>query len=378
MLGPGGEPLESTTSMADAALLAEPELERARTESLSLTRESLPALDGEPARLRAVPLRIGESMLVLVVGSSLEDRAEALKSLLRQLLVVGPIALVAASVAGWFLAGASLRPVEAMRRQAAEISSDRPGRRLPLPEADDEIRRLGETLNAMLGRLESGLERERRFVSDASHELRTPLALLETELELALRRPRSGEELEQALRSAAEEVDRLRQLAEGLLVLARSDEGGLPLERAPVSVREVLATVARRFESRAMASGRSVEVQPGGDATIVGDRLRLEQALGNLVDNALRHGRGTIRLEAERSDGRSSCASETRAPASRRSSSLRRSTDSPARTRHAAAAAPASGWRSPTRSRGPTAASPTPRTARATVPSCRSRFLLRT
>ena len=94
------------------------------------------------------------------------------------------------SVAGYLVAGAALRPVEAMRRRAAEVSSDEPGARLPLPEANDEIRRLGTTLNEMLERLEDGLERERRFTADASHELRTPLALLETELELALRRPR--------------------------------------------------------------------------------------------------------------------------------------------------------------------------------------------
>jgi signal transduction histidine kinase len=191
-----------------------------------------------------------------------------------------------------------------MRRRAAEISTERPGRRLPLPRARDEIHRLGETLNAMLARLEAGLARERRFVADASHELRTPLALLRTELELALRRPRSPRDLEDALRSAAEEVDRLSSLAEDLLVLARTDEGGLPVSRSPIEVRALLDAVARRFEARAAGEGRALEVAGAAEMPLAGDRLRLEQALGNLVDNALRHGDGTVRLEARARNGR--------------------------------------------------------------------------
>jgi signal transduction histidine kinase len=241
------------------------------------------------ARTLAVPFRGG----TLVVGAPLEDRDEALSSLLAQLLIGGPIALLLSSIAGYLLAGAALRPVEAMRRRAAEISADTAGRRLPLPAARDEIARLGETLNAMLARLEAGLDRERRFVADASHELRTPLALLKAELEVARRRPRSSEELEQVLRSASEEVDRLVRLAEDLLVLASAEEGGLRLREESIDARALLETVAARFAT----DGRPIEVVATTD-TITGDRLRLEQALGNLVDNALRHGAGTVRLEA--------------------------------------------------------------------------------
>jgi two-component system OmpR family sensor kinase len=238
-----------------------------------------------------------ESGQTIVVGASLEDRDDALAGLLAAFLVGGPIALALSTLLGYLLAGALLRPVERMRRRATEISTDTPGGRLPLPQARDEIFRLGETLNEMLGRLEAGMARERRFVADASHELRTPLALLRTELELARRRSRSPQELGAAVDSAAEEVDRLVRLAEDLLVLARADERGLALQREPIDVRELLETVAGRF-------GDELEVSASDDETIVGDRVFLEQALGNLVDNARRHGAGTIRLEAERSDGR--------------------------------------------------------------------------
>jgi two-component system, OmpR family, sensor kinase len=248
--------------------------------------------------------REGARVLVLraddhrvVVGVSVDDRDEALADLLTQLLIGGPVALLLASAAGYLLAGAALRPVEAMRRRAGEISADTSGHRLPLPAAHDEVFRLGETLNAMLDRLDTGLKRERRFVADASHELRTPVAILRTELELALRRPRSEPELARSLRSAVEEVERLARLAEDLLVLASSQDGRLALDESEFPLRELLDGVARRFAARA-----SLEIaSPEGSLT--GDRLRLEQALGNLVENALRHGAGSIRLEAAANGG---------------------------------------------------------------------------
>ncbi len=302
MLAADGSLLESSPSAA-APLVSNSEAARAHEKPFFLSREAVPGVSDTPVRLFALPADARGTPVVLVVGASLEDRKEALDGLLAQLLVVGPLALLLTSVAGYFLAAAALRPVEAMRRRAADVSSDRPGKRLPLPRARDEIRRLGETLNEMLARLEAGLARERRFVADASHELRTPLSLLQTELELALRRPRSREEQEQALRSAAEEVDRLVRLAGDLLVLARSDDGRLPLSLGRHFVREMLDAVAGRFDSRARESGRSLEVSGSPEWVLTGDRLRLEQALGNLVDNAFRHGTGTVRLEARLHNG---------------------------------------------------------------------------
>jgi heavy metal sensor kinase len=300
VIAPDGSLLASSPPVASALLVSEQEAARARTgSSFFTTREPVSGLSS-PARLLVTPVDTGARTLVLVVGASLEDRNEALAGLLVALFIAGPVALVLSSAAGYALAAAALRPVEAMRRRANEVSTERSGQRLPLPRARDEIHRLGETLNAMLERLEEGLARERRFVADASHELRTPLALLKTELELALRRPRSREELEQALRSASQDVDRLTRLAEDLLVLARVDEGGLPLQLSAISSTALLAAVAGQFATRAAEAGRPVEIVPGPDLSLVGDHLRLEQALGNLVDNALRHGTGTVRLLAVR------------------------------------------------------------------------------
>src|SRR5207244_1933364 len=177
--------------------------------------------------------------LVLVVGATRENRAEALRSLRNTLLLVGPLALLLATGLGYLLAGAGLRAVEGMRRRAAEISADRPGERLPIPPTGDELQRLGVTLNEMLDRLEGALDRERGFVAEAGHELRTPLALLRAELDFALHHGETEADLREAVRGASEETDRLVQLAGDLLLIAGSERGRRPLRPGPRAAAEL-------------------------------------------------------------------------------------------------------------------------------------------
>jgi signal transduction histidine kinase len=218
------------------------------------------------------------------------------------LLIGGPVALLLASIAGYGVAAAALRPVEAMRSRAADISAAVPDQRLPVPPSRDEIARLGTTLNEMLDRLGEAIEHERSFVADASHELRTPLAILRTELELALAEGRSPEELRAALASAAEETDRLNQLSEDLLTIAQTERGELPLKASPMDLEQTFDAVRIRFSRRAEEGARSIEID-GGATELVADQLRLDQAIGNMVDNALRYGEGPIVVSAvERGD----------------------------------------------------------------------------
>ena len=260
---------------------------RGRVEPVSGERR-VPGIDGT-ARVLAT----GN----VVVGQSLEDRDEVLAGLVAAFAIGGPLAVALASLLGYALAGAGLRPVEAMRRRAAAGDA-----RLPLPDAHDEIRRLGETLNDMLARLRGSLERERRFVADASHELRTPLAVLKTELEAALRAGDAGPDARASIAGAIEECDRLGQLAEDLLVIARTAEGELPVRPEPIAGRPLLEGVRDRFAERAARDGRAIHVT-NSDVTLTADPLRIRQALGNLVDNALRHGDGVVELRAYAHDG---------------------------------------------------------------------------
>ncbi len=239
------------------------------------------------ARLLALPGRRGSTPVILVVGASMSDRSDAMHRIAIFLAAGGPLAVLLASVIGWLLAGAALRPIELMRRQASAISASGLDHRLSVPEAKDEMRRLAGTLNDMLSRLDASISSERRFLDNASHELRTPLTALKTELDIALHRPRGPEELVAALRSASEEADRLSRMADDLLVLARA-QGRLPILRAPVSLAALVAASCRLFAARAAAADvRIAVVAP--DATVLIDQARVRQAVDNLLDNALRH-----------------------------------------------------------------------------------------
>ncbi len=267
-----------------------------------MERDAIEGIDGR-ARIYAAPISGPNGTVVAVAGATLEDRDEALQSLLLVLLLGGPLALALAAAAGYLVAGRALRPVERMRTEAAAITAQNASERLDVPAADDELRRLATTLNQMLGRLETGIERERRFVDDASHELRTPLALHKTELEVALRYAEDEAALRAAIASGVEEVDRLAQLADDLLVVARSGEDGLALRIERLEAKDLLETVATRFGGRAAASNRELRVEADPGLWIDADRLRVEQAMTNLIENAIRHGAGRIELSAERTDG---------------------------------------------------------------------------
>ena len=296
VLGPSGRVVDATPLLRDRPLLTPAQVAVAARRPVVVDRESVPGLQ-ERARLLAVPEGDVPGRVV-VVGTGLEARDDAVRNLGIVLAVGGPVALLIASLAGYGVASAALRPVEDMRRRADRISGAGRGERLPLAPADDEIRRLGETLNAMLARVERAVAHEKAFVADASHELRTPLTILKTELELALRHERTAEELRDAIASAGEETDRLVRLSEDLLVIARSDEGDLPLRRTTQPVAELLEAVAGRYAQRAAALGRELTVAPDGAGAVPADRERLEQAVANLVENALRHGTGPVRAWA--------------------------------------------------------------------------------
>jgi two-component system, OmpR family, sensor kinase len=266
---------------------------------------NLQAAAGRPA-LRAFVLPATEGQrLFVVVCSPLTEVSNTLASLQLLLVVAGPAALALACLSAWLFAGAALRPVERMRREAAAISVSEPSRRLPVPDGNDEVARLGWTLNSLLDRLQAAVGREQRLLDDASHELRTPLSILKAELDLALTRARAPEELEAALQSASEETDRLARLAEDLLVLSRARADGLRIYRRSTPLQELLDRACAGH--RARASERSAQIECLAPPVVIPvDPMRLRQALDNLLDNAIRHGPdtgGRIRVEAAVSGG---------------------------------------------------------------------------
>jgi signal transduction histidine kinase len=300
VLDPDGRIMDSSEAFAGIGLVSKADLASARA-PLLLEREE-PGVTGA-VRLLVVPVRKPGVEAFVVVGSPLQERALVLSRFLWILAVAGPIAIALASVGGWALAGAALRPVDRMRREAAAISVSEPDRRLPVPDTGDEVAELGSTLNAMLDRVQESLEHERRFVAEASHELRTPLSILKAELDLALSRARSPEELGAALRSASEEADRLVALSEALLTYATAD-GVAPLRRTETRVDEVLRDARATFAPRAEARGVAIEVEAPAVSACV-DSVRLRQAVDNVMGNAIERTPpgGCVTVRAEGVDG---------------------------------------------------------------------------
>jgi signal transduction histidine kinase len=203
----------------------------------------------------------------------------------------------------WWLVGRTLRPVEAIRSEVAEIGATELHRRVPEPATGDEIARLATTMNAMLARLEDATRQQQRFVADASHELRSPLTRIRTEAEVALagvdRAGRDGVDVEATLASVLEDTAELQHLVDDLLHLARADAGAAAVQRRPLDLDDVVM----REVDRLRAGGHRIDPSAVSGAHVVGDAPLLARAVRNLLDNAVRHARQSVRVELGERDG---------------------------------------------------------------------------
>ncbi len=298
----------SATSGAGVALLGESALRRALTEPvLSDVGELLPE-NSQSLRVYAAPLGQAKpgKAAVLVVTLSRSQRDEALRELLVQLTVAGLATLLVTTVVGERLAKSSLIPVERYRRQAIEVTEGATGVRLDVPpDRDDEITRLGHSLNRMLQALEDAFEHERRFVDDASHELRTPLTVLGTRVQLARRRSRTVEEHEAVLDEIIVDIDRLIELAEQLLDIRTQRESA-----AVDEVTDLGVLVSEQVQRRALASADDPVLAPAVSLRATSEavpvrvhRAGLDRMVGNLLDNAAKHGRPPVSVAVRREAG---------------------------------------------------------------------------
>jgi signal transduction histidine kinase len=290
-----GQVLDATAPLRKP-LLTGAALRAARTHTVLIDRIHIPGVPG-PVRLLAKPVKAQDRRLIVVAGASLTATDRAVSRVTAIMVVGGPVLLILASLAGYALAALALRPVERMRVRAEGIWTHGLHQRLPRTGAHDELDRLAATLNESLDRVEAGVEHEHGFVADASHELRTPLTVLRAQLELLGDGSSvSADQLRRELASALEEVDRLAALADQMLLLARADRGELDVHPEPVAAAPLLDRLARRA---ALLDAGVVEV-PEADPELwfSGSEARVEQALLNLIENALRHGNGWARVEA--------------------------------------------------------------------------------
>jgi signal transduction histidine kinase len=202
-------------------------------------------------------------------------------------------------VAGWLMVGQALRPVERIRARVQRIGSRDLTERVPVPQTRDEIARLAVTMNEMLDRLETGQATQRAFVADASHELRSPLATLTAALEV-IEADSTGQAWHDLRQVMETETDRMRQLVEDLLLLAKADDTGLRMRQIDVDLDDLVAAEIQRLRSSAPELTVTGDVHP---VRVVGDPARLSQVLRNLVDNAARAARTTVHLTTAEENG---------------------------------------------------------------------------
>lgn len=317
VLAANGDVIASSERFAGEPVLTRTQIRDALRAPTKLSR----ADDGAPNAVRILATRATQNgaPVVVLVGVSLQLRNQTLHDLTQWLYIGGSIGILVATLLGYALSARALGAMDRVRRAASQIDHRSLGARLPEPSANDELRALTRTLNDLLARIDAAFERERRFIGDASHELRTPVALIKSELEVALLEPFDVENLNDArdyiammrrrVTSAEAEADSLAQLANSLLIVAQEDEHALAgpdgdrRAFAAVDVYALLERVTARFLQRAHTSSRSIALVPSNQACIVfADPLRVEQTVSNLVDNALRHGTGDIRLEVDTTD----------------------------------------------------------------------------
>jgi heavy metal sensor kinase len=263
--------------------------------SLEAHTETILRADGESVRLATVPItnfRDGRQLLTGFAQCAVlvRDREARLRELRQRFLLGVP----ATTFAGWLIAflllNRWLHTVDAASESAHRIGTQgRLRERLFVPPQDDELARLARTFNELLDRLEVAHSTQQRFLADASHELRTPLTVLRGEIEVALRRERSGDDYREVLQSAREEIERLSRLTENLLALARADAGEGIAAREQVDLSALAHEVARKLAPLSGLTGVTLAVEATQPVTVTGDSVALERVLTNLVENALRY-----------------------------------------------------------------------------------------
>ena len=252
------------------------------------------------SRMMQRQFQLGDQVFSLELGTPTEDVVYVLGLLRLLLLSLVPVVVAIACIGGFFISRRALKPVQDVTAAALMISIENLAGRLPVPATGDEIARLAEVLNSMLGRLESAVKTLSQFAADASHELRTPLAVIRTTAELALRRGRSPESYRESLQNVVAEAERMTQLVEDLLTLARSDTAVSVMPRLPVDLRDILSAVQEEMAGLAEQRQIHVKLTLGNQpAVIAGNRPALHRLFVLLLDNALKysHTGGAVLVE---------------------------------------------------------------------------------
>jgi heavy metal sensor kinase len=256
-----------------------------------VTFETNHSIGNTPLRIITFPVTENNHVTKIVqIASSLEGVEDALNTLFIILIVTVPLALMVASLGGQFLAHKALKPVDNITQTARVITSQNLNQRITPPKVKDEISRLIETFNEMISRLDQSFRQIKQFSSDASHELKTPLTILKGEVEVTLRKERTPQEYQQTLESNLEEINRMSQIVEDLLLLSRADTGEVRLNIEDINLTEILNEVLTQMNRLAQSKGLYLSTSNHHqDIHIFGDALRIRELFINLIENGIKY-----------------------------------------------------------------------------------------
>jgi signal transduction histidine kinase len=250
--------------------------------------------NGPPFHYTIMPVDVdsaGPHVMALVVAGPPRLDVGELQQLLVSMLLLGPLILVASAMLGYWLAGHALQPVEVMIEELEAIQDGRSlHRRLAVPPGRDELSRLADTLNAMLGRVEQSFVALRRFTADASHELKTPLMVLRAGVERSLTHPLTPDDIVASLDETLSQINQMSELVNNLLTLARADEGRANLVLAEADVGALVSDAGETAEILGAERGVTVAVSvPEHRVTLPVDAARIRHLLMNLTTNAIKY-----------------------------------------------------------------------------------------
>jgi heavy metal sensor kinase len=247
--------------------------------------------DKNAIRTLAVAATDGSQRYAVVIANPLHDQEQALEQVRNSFYVGVPLALLIASLGGYFLARKSLRPVVTMGEQAAQIGASNLNARIPVPENNHELGRLAIIFNDLLARLDQSFGQQKRFMADASHELRTPVAVICGESEVALSRPaREKAEYRESLTIVHDEGRRLTRMVEELFMLTRADAGEYPLVLADFYLDETISECVRSVRSLAAQKDLQIRYQPPEkEIAFRGDESLIRRMVLNLLHNAIKY-----------------------------------------------------------------------------------------
>jgi heavy metal sensor kinase len=272
-----------------------------------ITFETHLSVGNTPLRIITFPVAENNHITKIVqIASSLEGVEDALNTLFIILIITVPLALMVASLGGQFLAHKALKPVDNITQTARIITSQNLNQRITPPKVKDEISRLIDTFNEMISRLDQSFRQIKQFSSDASHELKTPLTILKGEIEVLLRKERTSQEYQQTLKSNLEEINRMSQIVEDLLLLSKADIGEVRLNKEDINLTEILNEVVTQMDRLARFKGLSLSVSNHlQDIHILGDALRIRELFINLIENGIKYTEqgGSIHITLQKENG---------------------------------------------------------------------------